>query len=561
MRRRRYSTAAADTGHVPWPEEFAARYRGEGYWRNETLGGILHAPLLSRGQGTALVAGRETMSYEELDRTAERLACGLHRIGIGKGDRVVVHLPNIPEFVVLILALFRIGAWPVPALPSHRESEIRGLCEHSEAIAYVGPAIHAGTDYRPLARSVHSAVSTVRHILLAGDPAEFTTLADLRRADATPLDCPPPVPGDVAMLLLSGGTSGPPKLIPRTHQDYAYNIRHSARLCAIDETDTYLAVLPAAHNFTLGCPGILGTLGAGGTVVLAADAGPEEALDLVEREGVTVTALVPPLVPLWIEANARRAPAALSSLRLLQVGGARLFPENARQVRPALRCRLQQVFGMAEGLISLTRPDDPEEVVTQTQGRPMSPGDELRVVDDNDDDVTPGQTGHLLVRGPYTVRGYYRSPEHNLTAFTPDGFYRTGDLARLTRTGHLVVEGRTKDVINRGGEKVPAEEVEGHLLAHPAVHDAALVGIPDDFLGERTCACVVPRCTPPTLTDLTAFLRDRGLAAYKLPDRLEVVPDLPRTGVGKTDKQALVLALTGKTGCRTPRTVPVPPQP
>jgi 2,3-dihydroxybenzoate-AMP ligase len=247
---------------------------------------------------------------------------------------------------------------------------------------------------------------------------------------------------------------------------------------------------------------------------------------------------VPPVVALWLTA-AGRTQHDLSSLDLLQVGGAKLSPELARRVRPALGCRVQQVFGMTEGLLNLTRLDDPDEIVFTTQGRPLSPADEIRVVDDADNDVSPDEPGNLLVRGPNTIRGYFNAPEFNATAFTADGFYRTGDIVRRAPTGHLVVVGRAKDQINRGGEKVAAEEVEAHLLAHPGVVEAAVVAMPDAFLGERVCAYVVPGDTSPDVSELTAFVRGRGLAGYKVPDRVEFIDALPRTPVGKISKQQL----------------------
>jgi 2,3-dihydroxybenzoate-AMP ligase len=277
---------------------------------------------------------------------------------------------------------------------------------------------------------------------------------------------------------------------------------------------------------------------AGGTVVLSPTPSPEDAFALIEREKVTVTAVVPPIALLWLDA-VEWEEADLSSLRLLQVGGSKLGAEPAARVRPALGCTLQQVFGMAEGLLNYTRLDDPSELVVGTQGRPLSPADEIRVVDEDGHDVAPGATGELLTRGPYTLRGYYRAPGHNARTFTDDGYYRTGDLVRVLPTGHLVVEGRAKDQINRGGDKISAEELENHILAHPGVHDAAVVGMPDATMGERTCAYLVPRGQAPTHRELTAFLTERGVAAYKLPDRVEIVDAFPRTSVGKIDKKAL----------------------
>jgi 2,3-dihydroxybenzoate-AMP ligase len=200
-----------------------------------------------------------------------------------------------------------------------------------------------------------------------------------------------------------------------------------------------------------------------------------------------------------------------------------------------------QVFGMAEGLVNYTRLDDDPETVVTTQGRPISPDDEIRIVDDADREVPEGEFGHLLTRGPYTIRGYWRAPEHNRTAFTEDGFYRTGDIVRRTPSGHLVVEGRAKDQINRGGEKVAAEEIENIILAHPSVHDVSLVAVPDEYLGERTLAYVILRegAEPLRPVAVKRFVRDRGVAAYKVPDLVEFVDAFPQTGIGKISKKQL----------------------
>ncbi|MEV4530883.1 AMP-binding protein [Streptosporangium sp. NPDC049304] len=517
-------------GFTPWPQEFAARYLAEGYWSDRLLGDVLNGGDPER---TALVAGDERLTYAELDRRAERTATGFARLGIRRGDRVVVQLPNTTAFVVVFLALVRIGAAPVLALPAHRSSEIGYLCELSEARAYVIPDAHGGFDYRDLARSL-----AVEHVVVDGDAQEFLALADL---DPDP-SYERPEPADVGVFLLSGGTTGLPKLIPRTHRDYVYNLEASAGVCGFTRETVYLVVLPVAHNFALACPGVLGVFAKGGTVVLASSGSPDEAFPLIERERVTVCAVVPPIALLWLEA-ASWSREDLSSLRLLQVGGAKFAAERAERVPGVLGCAVQQVFGMAEGLLNYTRLDDPRELVDTTQGKPLSPADEILVVDSDGAEVAPGEVGELLTRGPYTLRGYYRAPEHNARSFTPDGFYRTGDLVRVLPSGHLVVEGRDKDQINRGGDKISAEELENHLLAHPAVHDAAVVGIPDPVMGERTCAFLIARDQAPTLREIKRFLRERGVAGYKWPDRVEPVEVFPRTPVGKISKKELAASL------------------
>ncbi|KOX23230.1 hypothetical protein ADK67_21785 [Saccharothrix sp. NRRL B-16348] len=529
------------TGCTPWPQEFAQRYKSAGYWPDMTLGDLLRRSADSFGPEIAVVEDDRRVSYRALDHRVDRFAAGLREQGINAGDRVVVHLPTTVEFIVASLALFRLGALPVFALPAHRSTEIVHLCRMSDAVAYLVPDQFQGFDYVALARVVQQSCPTVRTVLVSGVSSEYTAFADV---DADPVDLPRPDPFDVALFLLSGGTTGLPKLIPRTHSDYIYNATASAELCGLDQDTRYLVALPVAHNFPLACPGVLGVLATGGRVVLTNNPSPESAFALIEREKVTMTALVPPLAAVWTEA-VEWLEHDLTSLRLLQVGGAKLPVEVARRVEPALGCRLQQVFGMAEGLLNYTELDAAEDVILSTQGRPLSPADEIHVVDDEDKDVEQGAIGHLLTRGPYTLRGYYRADEHNKSAFTDDGFYRTGDLVRLTATGHLVVEGRVKDVINRGGDKVSAEEVEEHLAAHSGIREAAVVAAPDPIMGERTCAFIVPKeGKAPDVRTLAAFLSERGVAAYKAPDLVRVVDTLPRTGVGKIDKKALRLQVS-----------------
>ncbi len=532
-------------GVVPVPPEFADTYRRAGLWQGRTLADLFdewvaRSPDAPALVGTTVDGVDERLTYAEVQRRAANLASHLQRLGLGPGSRVIVQLPNVPGFVTLLFALFRIGALPVLALPLHGDREIEYLIEHAEASAYAFPREFKKADRVAPARRLRDRYPGLAHLLVSGavDDPDLVDLDALARTPAPPPDGAGPAPDDVALFLLSGGTTGLPKLIPRTHNDYALNTRESARLCGLSARTVYLTVLPAAHNFPLGCPGLLGTFCAGGRVVMCGDVDPDAAFRLIERERVTVTALVPALVIRWMESPNLGA-RDLSSLELLMVGGQRLQAEHARRVRPTLGCTLQQVFGMAEGLLNYTRLDDPDEVTVETQGRPLLPADEIRIVDEQDQPVPEGEAGQLLTRGPYTIRGYYRAAEHNARAFTADGFYRTGDVVRLRR-GNLVVEGRIKDLINRGGEKISAEEVESALLVHPGVVQAAVVAMPDRLLGERICAFVVPRGgVPLALADLNAFLLASGLTKFKLPERLEVVPELPVTNVGKIDKKGL----------------------
>ena len=529
-----------------WPAELAERYQAAGYWRDETLGGLLRDWAARSGDAIAVRSGRPggpTLSYAELDQRADVTAAGLRSLGIAPGDRVVVHLPNTVDFVVVLFALLRCAAVPVLALPAHRFVEIEHFATLSDAVAYVIPDHHDGFDYRELAERVSAAAPALRHVLVAGDPGRFTALSGLPSVAPSGEEPLPEVdPSEVAVLLISGGTTGKPKLIPRTHRDYAYNARASAELCGLTSDDVYLASLPIAHNFPLACPGLLGAFGVGASVVLAPAPSPDVCFELIERERVTVTALVPPMARMWTD-NAEWDSHDRSSLRLLQVGGAKLDGELARRIPPALGCAVQQVFGMAEGLLNYTRLDDPADVVADTQGRPLCPDDEIRVVSPSGAPVPSGAVGELWTRGPYTLRGYYRADAYNATAFTADGFYRTGDLVRQLPSGHLVVEGRGKDVINRGGENVSAATLEEHLLAHPSVAAVAVLGVADGSVGERVYAVVTLTAAAggraPKLREMRAFLADRGLARFCSPDKIVVRDEFPLTGVGKIDKREL----------------------
>lgn len=519
-----------------WPPALAARYRAAGYWRGETFPGFLRERAAQCGDAIAVVGGEARMSYAQLWQEAGRIGAGLLARGLQPGDRVVVQLGNTVDFVSVVCGLFRAGLVPVYALPAHRLAEVSHVAHTAEASAYIAASGYDGFDYRVLARELQRDVPALRHVLIVGEPAEFAAVADLAGDSAT---LPPdPDPQSVAFLQLSGGSTGLSKLIPRTHDDYLYSFRASNAICGIDRDSVYLVALPAAHNFPMSSPGFFGALYAGARVVLSPGAGPDTAFPLIARERVTCVGLVPPLALLWAQAAASTTH-DLSSLQVVQVGGAKLVPEAARRVIDGLGCQLQQVFGMAEGLVNYTRLHDPLECVLGTQGRPISPDDEVLVVDDHGHPVAPGETGHLLTRGPYTIRSYHNDPGANARAFTEDGYYRTGDMVQQLPGGYLVVQGRAGDHINRAGEKISAEEIEDHLLAHAGVFDAAVVSMPDPYLGERSCAFVIARGERPSAASLKAWVRGRGLAAFKVPDQVVFVDAFGTTAVGKVSRREL----------------------
>lgn len=525
------------------PAEAADRYRELGLWTGQTHWDLFERAITERPEHTAVVDRRRTLSYRELGEGIDRAATVLMAAGVREGSPVVVQLPNSAVFLETVGALFKLGAVPVFALPAHGSREVGHFCAMSDAVAYVGPR-RGPRDLLAVADAVrrdHPEVTPVSVDERVTDPWAQATVAD----DVVDVpDAEVPVtrvsPESLAFLQLSGGTTALPKLIPRTHDDYLYSVRRSVEVCDVRPEDVMLVALPCAHNFTMSSPGILGALHVGATIVIAGDPSPTTCLSAVDRHRVTQAALVPPLLLAWLNSPAVQEH-DLSSLRTLWVGGAKLSDTAARRVGPELGCTLQQVFGMAEGLVNYTGLEDPEDLVVTTQGRPMSEHDELRILDEDGREVAPGEPGVLYTRGPYTIRQYHRAPEVNARSFTEDGFYCTGDIVRRLPTGHIVVVGRDKDQINRGGEKVAPEAVENELLAHPAVHDVSVVGIPDEVLGEKICAYLIPREGHredfPSVTELRGFLRERGLSSFAVPDVFETVTEFPHTGVGKTSKK------------------------
>lgn len=536
-----------------WPESFRTHYRQCGYWTGELLTDIIQQQALIRPNKIAFIEGDKHLTYGDLSRQVNVLAMYLQKQGLQQGDSVVLHLPNVTGFFVAFFALLQLGVKPVLALPAHRGKEIEQFAEQVNARAYImqkSPGNNAQScPYAIIAERLETK-KLVEFILRLDDAVMRSVDRELTIAKTNPL-----ASTDSAFYLLSGGTTGIPKLIARTHDDYFYSLRLSAEICAVDENTRYLAVLPVSHNFILSSPGALGVLFRGGTVVLVQSPDPQIAFQCIAKHQVSMVALVPPMAIAWLTAveNARKRNLNpnLQSLKLLQVGGAKLSESIAKKIEPIFNCRLQQVFGMAEGLVNYTRLDNAIDIIVKTQGLPMSVADEIRIVDDNDVEVAPGESGNLLTRGPYTIRGYVNAPEHNRRAFTSDGFYRTGDIVRQTASGHLIVTGRNKDQINRGGEKISAEEIENDLLLHSLVTDVAVVAMPDDFLGERSCAFIVAAPDIVGITEVKAtqqkqikhelvqHLRNLAIADFKIPDCFAFVAQLPKTKFGKIDKNQL----------------------
>jgi len=525
-------------GVVPFPPEFAQRYRAKGYWQDRSLAQEFSIVFERFKNRIALIDGERQYSYADIDRLTDNLALNLLELGLRPLDRVVPTLPNGAEFVLLYFALQKIGCIPIAALATHRYAEISQFVKLSGATTCVYPERQSDFEFEPMIQRVRQECPTLKFcISLSALQALVQKVSSLDKEQLRKIRIDPT---DPCVFQLSGGTTGIPKLIPRTHNDYAYNSKTAAPVCGVTGDSVLLLALPIAHNLPLACPGIQGYFFQGAKVVLSPTTRPDQMFSLVQRHKVTHIKVVPAFLIRLIN-DPSIAKVDLSSVKLIQSGGQRMQPEvrlKTHQLIPS--CFVQENFGMSEGMLFFVRLADPQDVKLETCGRPICPDDEVRLVDDEGREVAPGEVGELICRGPYTLRGYYGVPEYNAKQFTRDGFYCSGDLMRRHPSGNYVVEGRKKDLINRGGEKISAEEIENLILGHPAVQNVACVPVPDPNLGEKMCACVVlKQGLSLSFGELTDFLKTKEIAKFKLPEKMMVVADFPVSTFGKVSKKAL----------------------
>ncbi|MFJ8748830.1 (2,3-dihydroxybenzoyl)adenylate synthase [Streptomyces sp. NPDC102441] len=535
----------------PFPAERAERYVREGVWTGETLGDALRAAAVEHADRTALITVDDRLTHRELDELTECFAAGLlATTALAPGDRMMFQLGNVAETIVVYYGAIKAGIIPVCTLPQHGEREIGLLAEHTGARAHVVQADFRNRDLVHLGEQLAGNVDVLDTLIVARGPApegahsydDILTAGKGRvareRLAALAID-----PAGLVVLQLSGGTTGLPKVAPRRHREYLYNSRVWGETLGLNPGSVVLHALPIMHN-----AGTVGALQpahlAGAACVITPGAEPGPLLALIAREHVTVLPVVPPAVAIRMLEHEDARSTDLSSVTGFCLGGQRPSVELIERLESELRLPTRQMFGMAEGMFLCTPADAPEWIRRNTVGTPVSPADEVRVLDPAGEDVPDGTLGELACRGPYTIEGYYRAPQHNASAFTEDGFYRTGDLVTRHVVGgrdYYAIDGRIKDVINRGAEKIHAEEVEELLVHHPDVRNAALVAMPDPVLGERICAYLVLRsgAARQSVGSVAEFLLSQGLAKFKLPERVEVVGAFPLTNVGKVSKKDL----------------------
>lgn len=532
-------------GFTPWPPEEVAKYKAKGNWQGLTLGDIFDQAVSRSPDKLALVGETDRVTFSQMKEKVDRLALGLLEVGIKKNDRVLLQLHNCPELLYFYFALAKIGAISVMALRHFRKREIEYLLRLTQSVAIAIPDEFRGFNYLQMRQELPADLTSLKHTLIVGKnvPAGMVSVPKIlqepkeKKNPTNYLQQFKPDAGEVAVLLLTGGTTAFPKGVPRTHNDYICNAQATTRVREWHPGIVSLICVPLAHNVAL--IRINSWMLVGCKMVIQNSTRTEDILQTIQKEKVTEIFMVPTqIVDLLNFPDLHKYD--LSSLTTISSGAAHVAPELVNGVRSKLGCIVMNVFGMAEGPVISTRPKDPVEVVSETVGRPCCPEDEFRILDDAGKDVPVGVEGELAARGPHCFRGYYLAPEENKKSFTPNGFFFSGDLAIKRPDGNYQVTGRKKEVILRGGENVSAVELEELLLTHPKIVDVAVVGMPDPRLGEKACAYVtLKKGESLTLEEVVDYLQKKEIAAFKLPERLEVISEFPLTNIGKISKKDL----------------------
>ncbi len=533
-------------GFIPYDSKAAERYEKKRWWLGITLGDMLDKAADLYPRKVALIGSGKRYTYSELRLQADTMAYRLLQVGFKPGDRVLLQLPNWPEFVISYFALQKAGLITVLLTVNHSAREIDHLTELTRPRGWILPASYRQTEFLPLIEQIQGKNPALDKIVLAGPqiPNGYLALDDLILPGLMDQNIPGvlegarPNPRDVCQILPSGGTTGLPKGAPRTHNDYLCNVEYKSRAWHINVSDTCLVATTVGHNLAL-LVCITGPLFHGATIVMLDSTYPRDFCQIVQDEKITCAGLVPTLISRIVNYE-NLADYDLGSLRKIYVGAANSPPELVKNVEDKIGARYINAFGMVEGPCAQTRPDDPIDIRSQSIGRPVCPYDEIITVDSQGNPTPPLQAGELVARGPGIFTGYFRNPEANEGAFTPDGYFRTGDLAVIDENGALRITGRVKDIIIRGGENIGAQEVEELISSHSSVEYVAVVGMPDPDLGEQICAYIKPvKGADLVHEDIVAHLRQIGASKKFFPARIEFVEEIPLTAAGKADKKIL----------------------
>ena len=519
------------------------RYIANGWWRNVTFGYALDEVAEKYPDKEAFVDNKVRLTFTQLRETINRLAANLVELGIVKGDRVLLQLPNWSEFLFSFYALQKIGVPAVLMLPRHGLREINHFSCMTKAEAWIMPENYHKTNYIPMIVQALKSNPTLKHIIIVrgrenSSFISFDKLLNGRTPDRKPqIIGNGPEASDVAFIMPTGGTTGLPKAVPRTHNSAICDAWYRTEAREQGKDEICLLSVPLEHN--LGLAAMNGTILTGGKLVFLDSTKPEDFCETIEKEKVTCAPLVPTLLSRLVNFS-NLDNYDLRSLRALYVGGAKTPPDIIRAVHKRMGNIYICAFGMSEGTGCTTRLDDNLDVILNSVGKPCCPHDDYRIVDDEGREVPVNTEGELIVKGPSIFFGYLNNPEENARAFTKEGYFITGDRAVIDENGYFRITGRSKDIIIRGGENISPADIEVMIREHPKVEDIAVIGIPDEEFGERVCAYIKTKGdTTISLSDITGFLSEQGASVLQLPERVEIIDNIPLTNIGKPDKKAL----------------------
>jgi 2,3-dihydroxybenzoate-AMP ligase len=533
-------------GFAPHRKEDSDTYTERRWWAGLTLGDILDKAAAIYPDHEALVDASGRLTYAQVRDKANRLAVGMMRLGIAPQERVLLQLPNWNEFAYSFFALQKIGAITVPLIDRYRQYEINHLLKLTGATVWIVPERYRSVDYLPIIGDVLKENPQVRHVILVRSEGrqKFVKLetlmgdADGSQDQLHDLSNRRPNPMQVAHMGPTGGTTGLPKVVPRTHNDLLCNVEYASLAWELGHHDICLLAGPIGHDLTL-TKGLCGTVFTYGTCVLLDATEPEAICRTIEREKVTAVVWVPTLASRLAHFE-RLDEYDLTSLKKMHCGGGASTPELIQEVMAKVGCHYFNAYGGTEGQSTMTRITDDLQTTYHTVGRPTCPYDIYKVVDTDGKPLPVDAAGELLVKGPGFFSGYYNSPEENAKLFDPEGFFRTGDIAKIDARGNIILTGRIKEMINRGGESISATDIERLIIHHRDVDMVAVVPMPDPVMGERVCAYVKLKAQAMlTFEGVVSFLKSQGASVLQLPERVEFIDAMPLTQSGKIDKRAL----------------------
>jgi cyclohexanecarboxylate-CoA ligase len=528
------------------PQDLCDSYRAEGLWTDRLLIDFLKTAVERSPDKIAVVDERfDPITYAELARQSSRIAAALQAQGVGRGDRFIIALPNWQHVTIFILALGFLGAVAVHMPIAGREHEFGGVLKVTGAKGIVVAREFRGFSYVELIDGLANDHPSLTTRITVGSEADDPGWIVYERLLAeSPADAPqagePVTPSDLMYLVFTSGSSGDPKGVMHSSNTLGAMNAGVAPIYGLGPDDVIFTAAPLGFSGGL-VHGVRLALFLGSTVVLLESWDAERALKLMVKEKAAYTILIPTLLRDLLDCPQFSKYADALSLRVILCGGAYVTEDLLRLAGEKLPSTLTSViWGMTEGIGSGCRPDTPKDKLGTTDGQPFL-GTQLRILRQDDSEAPSGEEGALVMRGPQRFLGYFDRPDLDEEMFLEDGWFRTGDIGSIDKDGYLKITGREREIIIRGGANISVAEIEAKLISDPRIDQLAIVDVPDERLGERLCACIVPKNPDDTLTldDITKIADEQGLAKYKWPEYLEIMVTLPLSPAGKIKRPAL----------------------